>query len=317
VVQEGTGPDAGRILYTPDPDANGQDVVSYTVSDGRGATATATLTVDVTPVNDAPVAGPDAFATTTLVGTLDVLAASGVLANDSDIDGDPITVTGDDSATVTIWPNGSISYVVPLVDTTEVVRYTVSDGTTSSIGTLTITVSSVSPVTTSLYLHAPADTATTGTASTTRPPATTPIVDVDGDGHPGLTVRSSGMKPDESDVTKYQEWEYAVPSDLSLNGPVKLNLWTSLKDKAREDLDYAAWVYDCVGGACTLLTGTSDIHIDDWSTTTTWEQRSVTVGSVDTTVPAGHSIRVRIAFNHSDVWLPLGNAMDASLDLTS
>ena len=94
-----------------------------------------------------------------------------------------------------------------------------------------------------------------------------------------------------------------------MNGPITMDLWTSLEGKDNEDLDYAAWVYDCATpSSCTLLASTANVHVDDWSTTTTWEKRTVTVGSAARTVPAGHTIKVRLAFNHSDVWLPLGEA---------
>ncbi len=315
VLQEGGGADAGKLLYTPQADASGTDVVTFDIADGRGGSAAGTLTIDVTPVNDAPVAGPDAFATVT-GGVLDVLAADGVLSNDSDIDGDTITVTGDDSVAVDINPDGSI-YYLPVLAGTEVVSYTVSDGTLTTTGQLTITVTVAPSSTTRLYLTAPADTASTGTATTTPPGAGVPVTDIDGDGDPGLTVKSSNLKEDEDDVTKFQEWEYAAPSDLVLNGPVTLDLWTSLEDDDDADLDYAAWVYDCFAGSCTLLTSTSNIHIDGWSTRPTWEQRTVTVGSLDSVVvPSGHTIRVRLAFDHKDVWMPLGGGMDSSLNLT-
>ena len=46
------------VTYTPDDDFNGVDSLTYTVSDGHGGTATATVAVTkLTPVNDAPVAG--------------------------------------------------------------------------------------------------------------------------------------------------------------------------------------------------------------------------------------------------------------------
>jgi hypothetical protein len=184
-------------------------------------------------------------------------------------------------------------------------------------GLLTITVTLTPPVDTELFLLAPPDTDSRGTASATRPGPTTPVLDIDGDGNPGLTIRSSSMNPTESDTEKFQEWDFVASSDTVLNGPVTLELWTSLEGKAGEDLDYAAWVDDCFGATCTPLTSTDNIHIDDWSTTTTWEQRTVTVGSLQNRlVPAGHTIRVRLAFNHSDVWLPFGGGMDTSLHLT-
>ncbi|SEI16964.1 T1SS-143 domain-containing protein/type I secretion C-terminal target domain (VC_A0849 subclass) [Rhizobium tibeticum] len=45
----------GTITYNPAANYNGKDTFTYTVSDGHGGTAIATVTVNVTPVNDAPV----------------------------------------------------------------------------------------------------------------------------------------------------------------------------------------------------------------------------------------------------------------------
>jgi hypothetical protein len=42
------------VIYTPNPTFFGGDSFTYTVSDGRGSTATATVNVTVTPVNDTP-----------------------------------------------------------------------------------------------------------------------------------------------------------------------------------------------------------------------------------------------------------------------
>ncbi|HET6509767.1 MAG TPA: tandem-95 repeat protein [Baekduia sp.] len=44
-----------RVTYTPAPDFNGTDRFTYTISDGRGGTATGTVVLTVAPVNDAPV----------------------------------------------------------------------------------------------------------------------------------------------------------------------------------------------------------------------------------------------------------------------
>jgi len=40
--------------YTPPQDFNGEDTVTFSVSDGRGGTATGSITITVNPVNDAP-----------------------------------------------------------------------------------------------------------------------------------------------------------------------------------------------------------------------------------------------------------------------
>ncbi len=73
----GTGPQAGTVLYTPDPDYQGFDSFTYEVEDGRGGRAAATVFVAVATVNDPPVANADA-------ATLDedTVAVVDVLAND-------------------------------------------------------------------------------------------------------------------------------------------------------------------------------------------------------------------------------------------
>ena len=47
----------GTISYTPFPNANGLDSFTYTVTDNNGGQASATVEVEILPVNDAPVAG--------------------------------------------------------------------------------------------------------------------------------------------------------------------------------------------------------------------------------------------------------------------
>jgi hypothetical protein len=52
---------AGTVEYQPETDFHGDDAFSYTVSDGRGGTSTATVRIVVLPVNDPPtiVSAPD------------------------------------------------------------------------------------------------------------------------------------------------------------------------------------------------------------------------------------------------------------------
>jgi len=78
------------ISYTPDPNFNGNDTLIYSICD-NGTPAlcdTDTVIITVNPVNDAPVASLDPASTNE-----DVPVTVDVQANDSDVDGDPLTTT--------------------------------------------------------------------------------------------------------------------------------------------------------------------------------------------------------------------------------
>ena len=101
---------AGVCTYTPDPDYHGDDSFTYTVSDGDDED-TATVQLTVLAVNDAPSAVADDYA----VAEDGELAedAPGVLDNDTDADGDPLTaelVSGPADGTLTLQPDGSFVY---------------------------------------------------------------------------------------------------------------------------------------------------------------------------------------------------------------
>ena len=104
-------PATGLIQYTPFTDFHGTDTFTYRICDFAGACDTALVTVSVVPLNDAPVAMPDAYS-----GTEDAalsVAAPGILANDTDADGDTLTavlLSGPGHGTLTLGPNGSFTY---------------------------------------------------------------------------------------------------------------------------------------------------------------------------------------------------------------
>ncbi|OGO45246.1 MAG: hypothetical protein A2W37_13100 [Chloroflexi bacterium RBG_16_63_12] len=131
--------DGMTVTYTPTADFCGSDTFTYTVSDGQGGTDMATVDVTVTCVNDAPVANDDAATTTE--NTAVVVA---VLANDTDVDGDALTVASvtqgtngsvtTDGTTVTYTPNAGFTG-------TDTFAYTVGDGNGGTdTATVTITV---------------------------------------------------------------------------------------------------------------------------------------------------------------------------------
>ncbi|WP_262509247.1 Ig-like domain-containing protein [Thermonema rossianum] len=103
----------GTYTYTPGADYNGPDSYTYTVCDNNGECDTATLTITVNPVNDAPVAGDDNAT------VLEDTPVSGDLStNDSDPEGDPLTYTSGtfttaQGGTITINPDGTYTYTPP------------------------------------------------------------------------------------------------------------------------------------------------------------------------------------------------------------
>ena len=137
----------GSFSYVPDAGFFGSDQFHYRTSDGTSDSAVATVTVTVTEVNEVPLASDDQYsATEDTERTID--AAEGVLHNDSDGDGDTLSVelvTQATHGTVQLESDGSFSYTPD--DNffgTDQFSYRVSDGTTPSApATVTMTVTSV------------------------------------------------------------------------------------------------------------------------------------------------------------------------------
>ena len=85
----------GAFTYTPAADFFGADAFTYTVSDAGGASSPATVSIAVASTNDLPTATADTYATPE--DTPLTVSAPGVLGNDTDVDGDPLSavlVTG-------------------------------------------------------------------------------------------------------------------------------------------------------------------------------------------------------------------------------
>ena len=130
----------GTLNYTPDPDFNGTDTITYTVEDPDGNTSTSTVTVTVNPVNDAPVATDDASTT-----PLNTPVTFAVLGNDSDVDGDTLSISGiptSPNGTVTVNGNGTLTFTPnPGFTGVATVNYTVTDPeglTDTAVWTITV-----------------------------------------------------------------------------------------------------------------------------------------------------------------------------------
>src|SRR5436190_1073432 len=127
-------------------------------------------TITVTPVNDAPVTANDDNYTTPEDTQLTV-TAPGVLANDSDVDGDALStilVTGPSHGTLTLNGDGSFSYL-PALNFNGVDTFTyraTDDQAQSGIATATITVTPTNdaPVAVNDSYTTPEDTQLTASA---------------------------------------------------------------------------------------------------------------------------------------------------------
>jgi CshA-type fibril repeat protein len=146
---------AGTVTFVPQTGYNGSvPTITYTVSDGNGGTATSTLNITVSPVNDPPVALTD-----NVTGTEDTPVSGNVLTNDSDLDSGTLTVTAVTiagvstpvtigqpitlpSGTLVVNANGTYTFT-PTANyngSVPTITYTVSDGTATATANLNITI---------------------------------------------------------------------------------------------------------------------------------------------------------------------------------
>ncbi|WP_448173876.1 VCBS domain-containing protein [Rhizobacter fulvus] len=200
----------------------------YTVTDG-GVTVPGGVVIDLAPVNDAPIGQPDT------VATLEDTPVSGnVLGNDSDVDGDPLTLTqytidgvsypAGTSATIpgigtlTIGPDGSYTFVpapnyngpVPPV------TYTLTDGTVTTTSTLTITVGAVNdtPVAIDDQVTTPINT-----------PVSIPVLsnDTDPDGDPLTLTTAVLSNPAQGTITVNADGTLDFTPATDVTGPVVIS----------------------------------------------------------------------------------------------
>ncbi|MFM7097610.1 MAG: tandem-95 repeat protein, partial [Gemmataceae bacterium] len=105
----------GSFNYTPNANYNGPDSFTYKANDGSLDSAPILVSLTITPVNDPPVNNPSVAADSysTPEDTVLNVPVPGVLGNDTDVDGDPLTsilVSGPSHGLLIFNSDGSFSY---------------------------------------------------------------------------------------------------------------------------------------------------------------------------------------------------------------
>ena len=124
----------GSFTYTPATGFSGTDLFTYKANDGKSQSNTVAVTITVTPLNQAPVAHNDAYSVQS--GNILSVPAPGVLANDTDVEGSPLTaalISSVSSGSLTFNSDGSFSYTSSVSFTGSVTfTYRASDGSKES-----------------------------------------------------------------------------------------------------------------------------------------------------------------------------------------
>jgi len=314
----------GSFTYVPDSGYVGSESFTYVVSDGNGGTANGTVTITVTPVQHDPVAGNDSYSTPQDT-QLDV-SAPGVLANDGDQDGNTITlettpVTPPANGSVSLAADGSFTYTPTSGFTgTDSFTYRIDDGTgRSADGTVTISVLASPPTPSTFYFQPSGPATDVWDMSSSPAPAASQLADFDGDGKPGLTIHDSDGHETISDHDHEHSWTYPAPAPLVLAGAVTLDIWSSTGPfNALNQGTLYAYLYDCTaGGASCTKIASNTATANPWNTSLLdWGHRTVTIGTVAHTVPAGDELRIKLLFHQHDLWLTMSAAYPTALTVT-
>jgi hypothetical protein len=204
---------APNLTYQPATNYNGADSFTFTVSDGARTSSPATVSISVTPVNDAPVANSQSVAT-------QQNAAVAITLSGSDVDGDALSY-----AIVTYPVAGSLTGTAPAVVYTPNAGYlgsdsfafTVSDGSlTSPPATVSISVNPAGPW---LYLGS----STSGTAGGTSFADEDVLVKDMGSGAWSLFIDGSDIGLANTDIDAFERQAdgsllMSFDSDFTLTG---------------------------------------------------------------------------------------------------
>lgn len=298
------------ITYTPNLNFNGVDEITYCINDGNGGVDCAIITINVTPVNDAPIAVPDEI--TIAEGQTTVITP---LINDIDEDGETLTISSASAAqgTVVINDDGSVTYTPPIDYVGEdIISYCVVDATgASSCSTITITVTPVN--------DAPVANDDSATTPEDTPLTISPLdndIDVDGDAlsivsataeHGNVTINSNGdliYTPNENFVGT-DTLTYCITDPVGSESCATITINVTPVNDAPEALnDVVRILVDEIIDINALIND-SDIDEDEIRiTSVSTEQGTATInpdGTVHFTPPLGFFGEITITYQISEV----------------
>ncbi|MBE3779387.1 tandem-95 repeat protein, partial [Vibrio parahaemolyticus] len=131
----------GKLVFTPAENFNGEATITYIVTDGD-LTDEANMTVTVTPVNDSPVAVDDTVSTQE-----DTAVTIDVLTNDTDVDGDKLSIESasvpKEQGTVEVVDGKLVFTPTENFNGDAEITYTVTDGQLTDEAKVTVTVNQV------------------------------------------------------------------------------------------------------------------------------------------------------------------------------
>ncbi len=204
---------AGKIVYNAAAGFAGTATFTYTISDGKGGTASATVTVTVSAAaNTPPVATNDSFnvANGSTGNVLDVLA------NDTDANGDPLTISSvstPSSGTASISAGKIVYNAAAGFAGTATFTYTISDGKGGTANaTVTVTVAAVAGTGENVAL---ASKGAIATASSTYAPAFSPAGTNDGDRKGTKWGNNGGWNPALTGAGQWLQIEF--PTAKAIN----------------------------------------------------------------------------------------------------
>jgi hypothetical protein len=130
-----TGPTGATVVYTPNANANGNDSFTYTGNDGQGSSAPGTVSVVITPVNDAPsfTRGADVAVAESAGAQTVANWATAISAGPADEASQAVTFT----VTVTGATNGLTFSAAPAVAANGTLTFTATNGQ-SGIATVSV-----------------------------------------------------------------------------------------------------------------------------------------------------------------------------------